>query len=423
VVAAVVLIAAACGSSSSKSSTTTTASGAGSSATTSASGGGVTAANKSPIKIGFVTSLTGNASSTFSNSAAGAKAFFDAVNKQGGYNGHPIDLVTEDDTSSTTGAASAIQLLVSQGVFAIISDSAYFFGGTKFAQQAGIPVIGSGFDGPEWGQQPNTNMFSFSGGVDPNHPELQSAIASAQLFKFLAVKDVGALAYGISPSSTSSIKDLKTALQDLGLQMGYENLSVTFGTSDVGTPVLAMKNAGVDMAVCSCVQSTVLALVTGLKQAGSNAKSLSFASADSTLFSDASAAASAQGVYYSSIIPPLDSNNAASTTFENNFKASDPTYQMGTYPTFGATDAYISAALVLKGLQVAGSNPTRQAFIANLSKVTGWDADGLLPSPVSFNHFGTAEKQYCDFYVHVQGQQFVSVNGGKAFCGTVPSNL
>ncbi len=45
--------------------------------------------------------------------------------------------------------------------------------------------------------------------------------------------------------------------------MGYENLSVTFGTSDVGTPVLAMKNAGVDMAVCSCVQSTVLALVRG----------------------------------------------------------------------------------------------------------------------------------------------------------------
>jgi branched-chain amino acid transport system substrate-binding protein len=150
---------------------------------------------------------------------------------------------------------------------------------------------------------------------------------------------------------------------------------------------------------------------------------LSFASADSTLFADPSAAASAQGVYYSSIIPPLDSNNAASTTFENNFKASDPAYQMGTYPTFGATDAYISAALVLKGLQVAGSNPTRQAFIANLSKVTGWDAGGLLPAPVSFNHFGTSEKQYCNFYVHVQGQQFVSVKGGKAFCGTAPSNL
>ena len=150
---------------------------------------GTATASKSPIKIGFVTSLTGNASSTFSNSATGAKAYFDAVNKQGGYNGHPIELVTEDDTSSTTGAASATKLLISQGVFAIISDSSYFFGGNKSAQQAGIPVIGSGFDGPEWGQQPNTNMFSFGGGRRPQ-PRRDSGRLSraATLSKSLGVR-------------------------------------------------------------------------------------------------------------------------------------------------------------------------------------------------------------------------------------------
>jgi branched-chain amino acid transport system substrate-binding protein len=431
--AAVGLFAAGCSSSSKSSSGTTpttasagaapTTASAGAAPTTASSGGGSAAANKSPIKIGFITSLTGAASSTFSNAPVGAKAFFDAVNSQGGYNGHPIQLVTEDDTSSATGAASATKLLINQGVFAIISDSSYFFGGYRFAQQAGIPVIGSGFDGPEWGQQPNTNMFSFGGGVDPTHAELAAALGGASLMKYLGVKNVGGLAYGISPSSTSSIKDLKTALTDEGIKMGYENLSVNFGTTDVGTPVLAMKNASVDMAVCSCVQSTVLALVSGLKQAGSDAKSLSFASADSTLFADANAAAAAQGVYYSSIIPPLDTNNAASTTLENNFKAADPTYQMGTYPTFGATDAYIAAVLALKGLQAAGGEPDRKAFISSLTKVTGWDADGLLPSTVSFNHFGTSEKQYCTFYVHVQGKQFAAVNGGKTFCAQVPSNL
>jgi len=72
---------------------------------------------------------------------------------------------------------------------------------------------------------------------------------------------------------------------------------------------------------------------------------------------------------------------------------------------------------------VAGHNPTRQSFISNLSKVTGFNADGLLPAPVSFDHFGTAEKSYCTWYVTVQGQKFVSINGGKALCGNVPSNL
>jgi len=421
--AGVALFAAGCSSSSKSSTGTTPTSGSTGAAPTGASSVGGAAATKSPIKIGFITSLTGAASSTFSTSAVGAKAYFNSVNEKGGYDGHPIQLVTEDDTSSAAGAASATKLLISQNVFAIISDSSYFFGGYRFAQQAGIPVVGSGFDGPEWGQKPNTNMFSFSGGMDPNHSEIAAGIGAATLFKALGVKNVGGLAYGISPSSTSSVKDMKTALTDDGVKMGYENLSVNFGTTDVGAPILAMKNGGVDMAVCSCVQSTVLSLVSGLKQAGSDAKSLSFASADSTLFSDPNAAAAAQGVYYSSIIPPLDVNNPASTTFENDFKAVDSTYQMGTYPTFGATDAYISAALVMKGLQAAGGEPSHQSFISSLTNVTGWNADGLLPSAVSFNHFGTSEKQYCSFYVHVQGKQFVAVNGGKPYCAAVPSNL
>jgi len=425
--AVVALIAAACSSSSRSSSTATTShtgSVGGSSASTAAGGGSAAgAANKSPIKIGFVTSITGNASSTFNNSAVGAKAYFDAINASGGYNGHPIELVTEDDTSSPTGAASAVKLLISRNVLAIISDSPYFFGGYQFAQQAGVPVVGSGFDGPEWGVKPNTNMFSFTGGVDPNHSEVQASIPTAQFFKYLGVKNVGGVAYGISPSSTSAVKDLKTAMEDIGLHMGYENLSVAFGTTDVSSLVLAMKNAGVDMASCSCVQSTVLALVTGLMQAGSSAKSTSAASADSTIFADPSAAAAAQGVYYSSIIPPLDTNNPASMIFEQRFKAANPSYVMGSYPTFGATDAYISAALVYKGLQTAGANPTHQGFISGLSQVTNWNGEGLLASPVSFNHFGSSEKQYCQYFVHVQGKTFVAVNGGKAFCGSLPSNL
>jgi branched-chain amino acid transport system substrate-binding protein len=284
-------------------------------------------------------------------------------------------------------------------------------------------VTGGGFDGTEWGIQPNTNMFSITGGIDPQHPELQADIPAVPLFQSLGVKNVGALAYGISPSSIASIKDMKTALEANGLKMGYENLAVAFGTTDVTTPILAMKQAAIDMAVCSCVQSTVLAMVSGLRQGGVNAKSLSLASADSSLFADSTASQAAQGLYYSSLIPPLDINNAASNTFEANLKADDPTYQAGSYPTFGITDAYLAADLMIKGLQVAGQNPTRQSFIANLSQVTGYDAGGLLASPVSFNHFGTSEKTYCAYYVHVVGQKFVAVNNGKNFCGSVPSNL
>jgi branched-chain amino acid transport system substrate-binding protein len=425
------MVATACGSSSKKTATPTTtassSSGSTSATTGSSSGAGNTASapgvTASTIKIGFITSATGNAASTFATSDIGAEAYFDALNKAGGIDGRKVQLVTEDDTSTPAGDLTATQLLVQKGVFGIIDDTPYAFGGYKAATAAGIPVTGSGFDGPEWGIQPNTNMFSTGGGMDPKHDELASGIPTVPLFKSLGVTEVAGLAYGISPSSTASIIDMKTGLGDGGLKMNYENLSVPFGGTDVGQYVLAIKSAGSTMVVCSCVQSTVLALVTGLKQAGDKSDSLSLSSADSTLFADPSAAASAQGVYYSSIVPPLDHPTAAATIFENNIKAAEPSYVMGTYPTFGITVAYQAAALMEKGLQVAGQNPTRKAFITDLTQVTDWDANGLLASPVGFNHFGTSDKTYCAFYVDVSGNKFVGVNGGKPFCGTVPANL
>src|SRR5262249_12586020 len=54
---------------------------------TQASAPGVTA---SKIKVGFITSATGNASSTFADAEKGAKAAFQAINKAGGINGRQI---------------------------------------------------------------------------------------------------------------------------------------------------------------------------------------------------------------------------------------------------------------------------------------------------------------------------------------------
>lgn len=392
-----------------------------SSSTPTSSVPGVTA---STIKIGFITSETGAAASSFANSAIGAEAYIDAVNAAGGIYGRKIQLVVADDMSSTSGALTATQSLISKGVFGIINGSAYFFAAYRAAQQAGVPVTaGSAFDGPEWGEQPNTNMFSASGGVNPNHNQLFAVLPAAALAKYVGATNVGGIAYGSSPASVQSISDLKTVLGDDGIKMGYENLTVQFGTSDTSSSVLAMKKAGVDFAVCSCVQSTLLSLITGLKQSGADAKSLSYSGADSTLFADPTAAAAAQGMYFVSNVPPLDVASPAATMVQNDFKAADPSYKAGEYPTFGETVSYLGAALMVEGLRVAGASLTRQDFISQLSKVTGWDANGLLPYKVSFNHFGTNEPQYCEWFVQVEGQQFVAVDGGRPFCGNTPGAL
>ena len=51
------------------------------------------------------------------------------------------------------------------------ANSALFFSAAKYPQQAGVPVTGNFSDGPEWGEQPYTNMFaSDDGSVNPKYP-------------------------------------------------------------------------------------------------------------------------------------------------------------------------------------------------------------------------------------------------------------
>src|SRR5262249_9421270 len=159
------------------------------------------------------------------------------------------------------------------------------------------------------GIKPNTNMFTYAGGIDPKYP---ANSYQALFFKSLGVTKVAAFAYGVSPSSIASIKDLKSAVTSQGMTMPYENLSLPFGPADFPRYAVAMKSANVDGAVCSCVQNSNIAMAVAAKQAGIPLKAaLMFSGADSSLFDSATATAAAQGTYWPTTIVPIDLNNPA----------------------------------------------------------------------------------------------------------------
>ena len=100
----------------------------------------------------------------------------------------------------------------------------------------------------------------------------------------------------------------------------------------------------------------------------------------------------------------------------------DHSFHLGQIPDLGLYSGYIAADLMILGLEHAGTNPTRQAFITNLRKVTNYTAGGLLPTPTSFAHFGTVKglpKKSCSFLLQVEDGKFVLANGGKAICSTL----
>ncbi|HET6809582.1 MAG TPA: ABC transporter substrate-binding protein [Acidimicrobiales bacterium] len=412
----VALGAAACGSSgSSGSSGGSGAAGSGSSGTSgnTASAPGVT---PNGITVGIITSTVGVAGPNFVHYADGARARFDVANASGGINGRKLTLTAVDDGGSLTQNQTAAQDLVSKNVFGVIAGTPFFFASAKYLNQQGVPVTGGGFDGPEWGQQPNTNMFSFTGNTGPNFLVNSQNTGGVTFIKMQGGTNIAAMGYGISPSSSASAQAVGIVAPKVGLKAGYINTSIPFGSVNVGPIVLAMKAAHVDSAALQMDNNTNFAIITAAKQAGLNLKvAVSATGYGQTLLDDKAALAAAEGSYFISEGPPL------SSTPEKNFRAALKKYaNFSGVPGFDWYYGWMSADLMVRGLQAAGKNPTRQSFVNGLHGVTGYDGDGLLPQAVdlSLAGFGKPAATSCGWYAQVKNGQFVPVpSDGRPVCG------
>ena len=388
---------------------------------------GAATSSKSVITIGYITSQTGIASSTFADGAAGAQARIDAQNAAGGVNGHKLKLVAEDDTSSpTTNQTAAQDLVQAKGAFGVIDFSSFTFAAAKYLNQQGIPVTGSEFDGPEWGMQPNTNMFSYTPATyTPFNGNYYNYLAGiAKFLKQQGVTHMAGLSYGISPSAQRAVNQLLTAMKNVGVPTCYNNSTVPFGAVDFTSAALSIKSAACNGVNAAFVDSSDIALSNAVKQAGIKAKQYYYEGYDQSVLNSPSAMNALNGDYFPTGLNFITPNSATQTML-NNLAKYDGNFHKGDVPDLGLFGSYIAADLMIYGLQHAGKNPTRQAFITNMRKVTNYTASGLFAStPVSFTNFGTVKmlpKQACSYYVQLSGKKFVLANGGKSICAPLQS--
>jgi branched-chain amino acid transport system substrate-binding protein len=418
------MVLAACSSSKNTSTATTpTTASSGSSASTSGGGtstntGSDVGISPTTIKIGYITSVTGVASSTFSDAAGGAQAAIAAANAAGGVDGRQIQLETMDDQSSPAGFNSAASAMTTKGVFGVIPYSSFTFGGYKTLQQAGMPVVGYDFDGPEWGVEPNSNMFSY---LPPQstawNGQYHQYNLAGTFLQSVGVKKPAGFAYGISPSSQASIKVIFAGASQTGLTQCYANYAVPFGGVDFTADVLQVKTAGCDAVVGSFVDASDQALATSVSQAGlSNVQKVFFTGYDQSTLATSAAKQAFEGSYFPNTLY-FDTSIPQINTMLQNLAKYDSSYKAGTIPDFGTWGSYISAQLMIYGLEKAGQNPTRKEFISNLRQVSSWDDNGLLPSPTSFTNFGSPAMlpaTACEYVVQLKNGKFVNaMPGGK----------
>ncbi len=367
------------------------------------------------IKIALVTSETGVASQEFFNTSVGFLARIDLQNAQGGVNGHKIVPIVINDQSSLTTVVTGVQDAISQGVMGVVSVTPFMFNAYKYLYQAGLPVTGGFFDGPEWGTQPYTNMFaSDAGSVDPKYP---ANTAFGLFMKAHGGTVLGSYGYGISPSSTRSAIGTAISVRHAGLKVGVLDTSIPFGGVDFTTQALVAKSKHVNAVYAGLDNNSNFALATALKQAGVKPKVVVFPTGYEPDVIHSPAWKNLQGDYFDSEFRPFSVPDAGT----RQMAAALQKYQHrppSQFPSYNIYESWVGADLMIKGLQLAGKDPTPAKVIRALRGVKAYTANGILPEAIDYSTiFGHDLPKSCGWYLKAEKNSFVPVSS-QPFCGT-----
>jgi ABC-type branched-subunit amino acid transport system substrate-binding protein len=428
VVGAVVLVVAAGCSSSSKPAGTssagsasggTTSGGTTSGATSSggATGAGGGSGGGKTITVGVLADLTGPAAGNSNTFIQGVKAGI-GLAQQDGYH---IKYVVADTTSSPTGVLTGAQKLVEEDhVYAVIASSALLFNAAKFMSSHGVPVIGAATDGTEWLTAPN--MLSIYGYTDFT----KVSTVFGDFFKSRGVTDLATIGYGIEPSSKENAEANAASAKNAGMKVGYENINLPLGTTDVGPVVLAMKSAGVDGLDTSIIANSSFAIAEGLTQQGVKLKMVLLPNGYGGDLAAGGPAAerSAEGDYFGVAEEPAELHTAATEQFQSALK----TYAGVTGdPTFAEYNGYLAIDALEAGLKAGGVNQSQSQFINTMLNMKGFDGRGLWGGRTE--SFAMAQRgsilnvENCYWFVQYVNSKFVPVSGFAPDCGSIIPGL
>jgi len=375
-------------------------------------------ASPAPLTIAYITDLTGEGASENGTSPAGFKARIALQNADGGVNGHKLVGLIIDDQTSPSAISTAVQEADSKAI-GIVSQSPLFFLAAKYPQQAGEPVTGTYDDGPEWGEQPYTNMFASDlGSVNPKYP------VNTLLGTFLKAHGgtvIGSYGYSISPSSTRSAISTAEAFKDEGGTVGVLDTTVPLGGVDFTSTALVAKQHNINAMVPAMDNNSNYALATALKQAGVKLKATLFATGYEPSAIHSSVWSTLQGDYFLSLFRPFNLPNAGTKQMQAALEKYEG-FTSSEFPNFGQYESWAGADLMIKGLEMAGTHPTKSAVIKDLRGLKSYNANGLLPDTINYSTIFGHDSPNCTWIMKAETNGFVPISStptcGKDIPGT-----
>ncbi|HZS14597.1 MAG TPA: ABC transporter substrate-binding protein [Candidatus Dormibacteraeota bacterium] len=375
----------------------------GSSSSGTGNGASAPGVSANSITIGVILSQTGFYAAEGGGFFKSFKAVVDAQNDKGGVNNRKINLVIQNDQSTVAANLSAAKSLVeTQNAFMVVDISGTQPSGGQYLSQKGVPVVAAPVD---VSVSTYSTFFAPNGGLNPN-PKVTNT-TSAEMFKSLGVKKVGSLGLTVSVASQNSATAAVDAAGQAGLEKGYINTTVQVGNTNWTAYVLGFKNSNTDGYQGAMDTPDTLSFLTAAQQQGVSLTSIQ-AQLYINQYLTGPTAAVMQGMYAAAQWDPVLTDAPVKQEIDTLNKYGDPTQAPDNWTSSG----YTMGLLLIKALEVAGQNPTRQAVLTNLRAVTNWDAGGLAPQPIDLSKeiSDPPASGACAWLVKAQGQTFSPVS-------------
>jgi len=320
------------------------------------------------IKLGNVSTISGPVPNFGATGRAGAKAYLDYVNSQGGVCGRKLSLVNADDRLDPGTNRSATDQMKDQ-VFG-------FVGNTSVEDDGGAGAIG-GTNIPNCslviGNTALTQPNYFS--PNPIEPSGQTN-GTVGIWSWMkanrGVTKVG-IVYPDNPNAAARIGAYVNDIQAAGLQADTPIKVAVTETNYVGV-ASQMKSNGDDGFITVLEINGIAKLAQAIKQVGWQPKAPFFGAQAYGPQLVQLAGPAADGALIGLTHQIVEGGDAAMQNFANFYKQSSSGQPLDFFAVMG----WSAAKMCVDAIAAAGGAPTRDAVIAALNQDTNFTADGIL---------------------------------------------
>lgn len=335
------------------------------------------------IVIGSCAALEGPSSFLGRETVAGAEAYFDFINDEGGVNGRKLHLVSYDDSYDPAKAQACWDKLMSQRVFAM-----GFFVGTPtavkyvpLAESSKMPLIGL-FTGA---QTLYTPLRHWVVNVRASYgDETQEQING--LWKTLGYHKIGVI-YPDDPFGSTVLAGVEAALKKDGAAP-VATASYVRQTIQVGGAIEKVKAADPEAVIVVGPSNTVAPIVKQAHASGWKPLfvSVSFVGTDDLI---QAIGQDAEGMVITQVVPPYYLTDFKTVAL---YRRTLQKYMPSVRPNFVSLEGFVDAMVMVEGLKKAGKEPTRESLIEGIESLHEVDM-GLGPQ-LKLNYSAKSHKGF-----------------------------